>query len=56
MICYTLLNISSLFIVASILIILFKIFNQYKQFLHDKIAKTVVMDYKPSCQYNYKTL
>ncbi|UIP93267.1 RDD family protein [Wolbachia endosymbiont of Anopheles demeilloni] len=47
-ICYTLFNISSLFIVVSILIILFKILDQRKQFLHDKIAKTVVIDYKPS--------
>ncbi|WP_264683069.1 MULTISPECIES: RDD family protein [unclassified Wolbachia] len=47
-ICYTLFNISSLFIVVSILIILFAILDQRKQFLHDKIAKTVVIDYKPS--------
>ncbi|WP_341810963.1 RDD family protein [Wolbachia endosymbiont (group B) of Chesias legatella] len=47
-ICYTLFNISSLFIVVSILTILFAILDQRKQFLHDKIAKTVVIDYKPS--------
>ncbi|MDE5061578.1 MULTISPECIES: RDD family protein [Wolbachia] len=47
-ICYTLFNISSLFIVVSILIILFAILDQRKQFLHDKIARTVVIDYKPS--------
>ncbi|WP_255347117.1 RDD family protein [Wolbachia endosymbiont of Cimex lectularius] len=34
--------------ILPILILMFAIFDQRKQFLHDKIAKTVVIDYKPS--------
>ncbi|WP_264685579.1 MULTISPECIES: RDD family protein [unclassified Wolbachia] len=45
---YTILSISSLFIILPIIIILFATFDKHKQFLNDKIAKTVVIEYKPS--------
>lgn len=45
---YKILSISSLFIILPIIIILFATFDKHKQFLNDKIAKTVVIDYKPS--------
>lgn len=37
-----------LIFMTTILIFICAIFDQRKQFLHDKIAKTVVVDYKPS--------
>ncbi|QOD38598.1 RDD family protein [Candidatus Wolbachia massiliensis] len=48
---YATFNISSLFIVLPILIILFAAFDKHKQFLNDKIAKTVVIDYKPITKF-----
>ncbi|MGL9725679.1 MAG: hypothetical protein ACR5KV_03130 [Wolbachia sp.] len=46
MIHYTIFSISSLFIILPIIIILFATFNKHKQFLNDKIARTVVIGYK----------
>lgn len=40
--------VSQWFAILPILVFIFAIFDQRKQFLHDKIAKTVVIDYKPS--------
>lgn len=34
--------------ILPILILIFAIFDKRKQFLHDKVARTVVIDYKPS--------
>ncbi len=45
---YAIFNISSLFIILPIPIILFAAFDKHKQFLNDKIAKTVMIDYKSS--------
>lgn len=45
--------ISEWFLVLPILAIVLAAFDQRKQFFHDKIAKTVVMDYKPEeCHLN----
>ncbi|MDR0288614.1 MAG: RDD family protein [Rickettsiales bacterium] len=35
------------FAILPILVLIFAVFDKRKQFLHDKIAKTVVIDYKP---------
>ncbi len=40
--------VSQWFAILPILVFIFAIFDQRKQFLHDKIAKTVVIDYKSS--------
>ncbi|MGL9779901.1 MAG: RDD family protein [Wolbachia sp.] len=40
--------VSRWFAILPILVFIFAIFDKRKQFLHDKIAKTVVIDYKPS--------
>ncbi|WP_264338137.1 hypothetical protein [Wolbachia endosymbiont (group A) of Cheilosia soror] len=41
-------RISGWFAILIILILIFAIFDKRKQFLHDKIARTVVIDYKSS--------
>lgn len=47
------LHISEWFLILPILILIPAIFDQRKQFFHDKISKTVVMDYKPEeCHLN----
>lgn len=40
--------VSRWFIILPILVLIFAIFDQRKQTFYDKIAKTVVIDYKPS--------
>ncbi|MDG7055500.1 MAG: RDD family protein [Wolbachia endosymbiont of Menacanthus eurysternus] len=47
-ICYTLLNNLILSLVTLILVLVYAIGDEHKQAFHDKIAKTVVIDYRPS--------
>lgn len=41
------LYISEWFLMLPVLVLIFAVFDKRKQFFHDKIAKTVVIDYKP---------
>lgn len=43
-----LLDISGIFLILPILILIYAVCDKYKQALHDKFARTVVIDYKPS--------
>ncbi|WP_395463013.1 RDD family protein [Wolbachia endosymbiont of Cantharis cryptica] len=50
---FILLHISEWFLILPILVLIFAVFDKRKQFFHDKIAKTVVIDYKPEeCHLN----
>ena len=45
--------ISEWFLILPILVLIFAVFDKHKQFFHDKIANTVVIDYKPEeCHLN----
>ncbi|MDR0288498.1 MAG: RDD family protein [Rickettsiales bacterium] len=47
------LYISEWFLILPILVLIFAVFDQRKQLFHDKIANTVVIDYKPEeCHLN----
>ncbi|WP_250777492.1 RDD family protein [Wolbachia pipientis] len=47
------LYISEWFLILPILVLIFAVFDKHKQFFHDKIANTVVIDYKPEeCHLN----
>lgn len=45
--------ISEWFLILPVLVLIFAVFDKRKQFFHDKVAKTVVIDYRPEkCHLN----
>nr|WP_233417524.1 hypothetical protein [Wolbachia endosymbiont of Brugia malayi] len=47
MLLFVLFYISEWFLILLILVLIFAALDKYKQFFHDKIANTLVIEYKP---------